>query len=110
MDALPAGVMFAGIVSVPGGANYLLARRIRPGDYAGQVLTRIDLRGETAASLGGQRLAGGLPRARLDVAAALEAGRPGCQDGRVRGAPAGPDPTPPFGGGPRCPTPGPPAA
>src|SRR5260370_10284452 len=90
MDALPAGVMFAGIVSVPGGANYLLARRIRPGGYAGQVLTRIDLRGETAASLGGQRLAGGLPRARLDVAAAPEAGRPVCPGVPVPGGTAVP--------------------
>ena len=56
--------------------------------YAGQVLTRIDLRGETAASLGARRLAGTLPRARLDVEAALEAVRPVCEDVRLRGAAA----------------------
>jgi histidinol dehydrogenase len=52
------------------------------------VLTRIDLRGETAASLGARRLAGTLPRARLDVEAALEAVRPVCEDVRLRGAAA----------------------
>src|SRR5260370_30108488 len=93
MDALPAGVMFAGIVSVPGGANYLLARRIRPGGYAGQVLTRIDLRGETAASLGGPRPARGPPRAPPDVAAALAAGRAGGPGGGARGAPPPPGQT-----------------
>jgi histidinol dehydrogenase len=52
------------------------------------VLTRIDLRGETAASLGARRLAGTLPRARLDVEAALEIVRPVCEDVRLRGAAA----------------------
>jgi histidinol dehydrogenase len=52
------------------------------------VLTRVDLRGETAASLGRARLDGVLPRARLDVDAALDAVRPVCEDVRRRGAPA----------------------
>jgi histidinol dehydrogenase len=60
----------------------------RPGGYPGQVLTRIDLRGMDAASLGGPQLAGVLPRARLDVEAALEAVRPVCEDVRLRGAAA----------------------
>ena len=56
--------------------------------YPGQVLTRVDLRGEAAASLGRQRLDGVLPRARLDVEAALDAVRPVCEDVRLRGAAA----------------------
>jgi histidinol dehydrogenase len=52
------------------------------------VLTRVDLRGETAASLGRPRLDGVLPRARLDVDAALDAVRPVCEDVRQRGMPA----------------------
>jgi histidinol dehydrogenase len=52
------------------------------------VLTRVDLRGETAASLGRPRLDGVLPRARLDVDAALDAVRPICEDVRQRGASA----------------------
>jgi histidinol dehydrogenase len=52
------------------------------------VLTRVDLRGETAASLGRPRLDGVLPRARLDVDAALDAVRPVCEDVRRRGASA----------------------
>jgi histidinol dehydrogenase len=52
------------------------------------VLTRVDLRGETAASLGRPRLDGVLPRARLDVDAALDAVRPVCEDVRQRGVPA----------------------
>ena len=95
---MPTGVNFAGAVSVPAGAEFLPASSVRPGGYAGQVLTRIDLRGETAASLGGQRLAGVLPRARLDVAAALEAVRPVCEDVRVRGAAAVRDQTKRFDG------------
>jgi histidinol dehydrogenase len=50
------------------------------------VLSRIDLRGQTAARLSGITLAGLLPRARLDVEAALEAVRPVCEDVRSRGA------------------------
>src|SRR5258707_2856455 len=61
-----------------------LREQFSPGGYAGQVLTRIDLRGESAASLGGRRLAGALPPARLDVEAALEAGRPGLRERRPR--------------------------
>ena len=60
------------------------------------MLTRIDLRGETAASLGRQRLAGVLPRAQLDVEAALEAVRPVCEDVRLRGAAAVRDQTRKF--------------
>ena len=56
--------------------------------YPWQVLTRVDLRGEAAASLGRQRLDGVLPRARLDVEAALDAVRPVCEDVRLRGAAA----------------------
>jgi len=56
--------------------------------YPWQVLTRVDLRGEAAASLGRQRLDGVLPRARLDVDAALDAVRPVCEDVRLRGAAA----------------------
>ena len=52
------------------------------------MLTRVDLRGETAASLGRPRLDGVLPRARLDVDAALDAVRPVCEDVRQRGVPA----------------------
>jgi histidinol dehydrogenase len=62
------------------------------------VLTRIDLRGETAASLGRPRLAGVLPRAELDVEAALEAVRPVCEDVRLRGAAAVRDQTRRFDG------------
>ena len=51
-------------------------------------LDRIDLRGASATSLDRQRLAGVLPRARLDVAAALAAVRPVCEDVRLRGAAA----------------------
>jgi len=52
------------------------------------VLIRVDLRGETAASLSRPRLEGVLPRARLDTGAALDAVRPVCEDVRQRGAPA----------------------
>ncbi len=62
------------------------------------MLTRIDLRGESAASLGGRRLAGALPRARLDVEAALEAVRPVCEDVRLRGSAAVRDQTKRFDG------------
>jgi histidinol dehydrogenase len=62
------------------------------------VLTRIDLRGEAAGSLGRQRLDGVLPRARLDVEAALDAVRPVCEDVRLRGAAAVRDATKRFDG------------
>jgi histidinol dehydrogenase len=62
------------------------------------VLTRIDLRGGAAASLGRPRLAGVLPRARLDVEAALDAVRPVCEDVRLRGAAAVRDQTKRFDG------------
>jgi len=51
-------------------------------------LKRIDLRGAAAASLDRRQLAGVLPRARLDVQAAVEAVRPVCEDVRHRGAEA----------------------
>jgi len=51
------------------------------------VLSRIDLRGTPAAGLD-RRLAGLLPRAELDVAAALAAVEPICADVRRRGAQA----------------------
>jgi histidinol dehydrogenase len=70
----------------------------RSGGYPWQVLTRIDLRGEAAASLGRQRLAGVLPRAQLDVEAALDAVRPICEDVRLRGAAAVRDQTRRFDG------------
>jgi histidinol dehydrogenase len=50
------------------------------------VISRVDLRGETAASLRRTRLDGVLPRARIDVESALEAVRPVCDDVRQRGA------------------------
>ena len=52
------------------------------------MLTRVDLRGEAASGLGRRRLDGVLPRARLDVEAALGAVRPVCEDVRQRGAAA----------------------
>jgi histidinol dehydrogenase len=52
------------------------------------VLSRIDLRGQPAATLNREKLAGVLPRAELDVAAAVEAVRPICEDVRQRGAAA----------------------
>ena len=73
-------------------------RRIGPGGYPGQVLTRIDLRGKNPARLGWPRLADMLPRARLDVEAALEAVRPVCDDVRLRGAAAVRDQTKRFDG------------
>jgi histidinol dehydrogenase len=62
------------------------------------MLTRVDLRGEAAANLGRPRLDGVLPRARLDVEAALEAVRPVCEDVRLRGAAAVRDQTRRFDG------------
>jgi histidinol dehydrogenase len=52
------------------------------------MLRMVDLRGAAAASLGRIPLAGVLPRAGLDVAAALETVRPICDDVRRRGAAA----------------------
>jgi len=52
------------------------------------VLKTVDLRGATAASLATAALAGILPRAALDVAGALDAVRPVCDDVRQRGAAA----------------------
>ena len=52
------------------------------------VLNRVDLRGKPVAELGRSALAGVLPRAELDVAAAIEAVAPVCDDVRSRGAAA----------------------
>ena len=52
------------------------------------MLKTVDLRGATAASLATAALAGVLPRAALDVAGALDAVRPVCDDVRQRGAAA----------------------
>jgi histidinol dehydrogenase len=52
------------------------------------VLSRIDLRGQPVAALSRQKLAGVLPRAALDVGAALDDVRPVCEDVRVRGGDA----------------------
>jgi len=52
------------------------------------VLTRIDLRGEPVVGLGVRTLAGMLPRAELDVEAAIGAVQPICEDVRDRGAAA----------------------
>jgi histidinol dehydrogenase len=52
------------------------------------VLNRVDLRGKAVAGLGARWLAGVLPRAELDVAAAVEVVRPVCEDVRDRGAAA----------------------
>src|SRR5580704_17203845 len=49
---------------------------------------RIDLRGKPASQLSPGELAGVLPRAELDVDAALAAVRPICEDVRRRGADA----------------------
>jgi histidinol dehydrogenase len=82
----------------PGGEWTFPGGSARPGGYSWQVLTRIDLRGQAAASLGRQRLAGVLPRAQLDVEAALDAVRPICEDVRLRGAAAVRDQTKRFDG------------
>ncbi len=58
----------------------------------------MDLRGEPAPSLRRERLDGVLPRARMDVEAALEAVRPVCEDVRLRGAAAVRDQTKRFDG------------
>jgi histidinol dehydrogenase len=52
------------------------------------VISRVDLRGEAAASLRRPRLDRVLPRARVDVESALKAVRPVCEDVRQRGAAA----------------------
>jgi histidinol dehydrogenase len=52
------------------------------------VLIRVDLRGKPASDLRPGELAGVLPRAELDVEAALAVVRPICEDVRLRGAPA----------------------
>jgi histidinol dehydrogenase len=52
------------------------------------VLSRIDLRGRPAETLSREKLAGVLPRAALDVEAALARVRPVCEDVRLRGAAA----------------------
>jgi histidinol dehydrogenase len=62
------------------------------------VLTRVDLRGKAAASLDGRQLSEVLPRARLDVDAALESVRPICEDVRRRGSAAVSDYTRRFDG------------
>ena len=62
------------------------------------MLTRVDLRGQAAASLSRTRLDGVLPRARLDVDAAVETVRPVCEDVRQRGAAAVRDQTKRFDG------------
>jgi histidinol dehydrogenase len=62
------------------------------------VLSRIDLRGRERAELSAAALAGVLPRARLDVEAALERVRPICEDVRQRGAAAVREQTAKFDG------------
>jgi histidinol dehydrogenase len=52
------------------------------------VLSRIDLRGQAGTDLSRAKLAGVLPRAELDVEAAVAAVRPVCDDVRARGAAA----------------------
>jgi histidinol dehydrogenase len=52
------------------------------------VLERIDLRGKAPSRMPAAELAGLLPRAPLDVAAALEQVRPVCEDVRLRGSEA----------------------
>ena len=52
------------------------------------MLSRIDLRGQTAATLSREKLDGVLPRAALDVEAALAQVRPVCEDVRLRGGAA----------------------
>jgi histidinol dehydrogenase len=62
------------------------------------VLPRIDLRGRPAAGLTRAQLTGVLPRAALDVEAAVAAVRPVCDDVRARGAAAVRDYTARFDG------------
>ena len=63
-------------------------RLCRPAPYTGRVLSRIDLRGSPVAELTREKLAPVLPRAELDVEAAIEKVRPICDDVRHRGAAA----------------------
>jgi histidinol dehydrogenase len=62
------------------------------------VLTRIDLRGEAVSELGRRRLGQVLPRASLDVGAAIDVVRPVCEDVRLRGDAAVRDATRRFDG------------
>jgi histidinol dehydrogenase len=62
------------------------------------VLSRIDLRGQPVATLSREKLAGVLPRAALDVEAALARVRPVCEDVRLRGGTAVRDHTLRFDG------------
>jgi histidinol dehydrogenase len=62
------------------------------------VLNRVDLRGRPVVELDSRWLAGVLPRAELDVAAAVEVVRPVCEDVRERGAAAVRDYTVRFDG------------
>jgi histidinol dehydrogenase len=50
------------------------------------MLSRVDLRGQAAGGLTRTALAGLLPRAQLDVEAAVDVVRPVCEDVRIRGA------------------------
>jgi histidinol dehydrogenase len=74
------------------------------------VLRTVDLRGATAAGLSRTALAGVLPRAALDVEAALAAVRPVCADVRRRGAAAVREHTARFDGVDRPATPVPASA
>ena len=56
-----------------------------PARYAGHVLSRVDLRGRPADTLSRAALAGLLPRAGLDVDAAVAQVRPICEDVQARG-------------------------
>jgi histidinol dehydrogenase len=62
------------------------------------VISRVDLRGSSPADLSYEKLSAVLPRAALDVEAALDAVRPICEDVRVRGAAAIRDLTARFDG------------
>jgi histidinol dehydrogenase len=62
------------------------------------VLSRIDLRGQPTATLSREKLDGVLPRAALDVEAALAQVRPVCEDVRLRGGAAVRDHTLRFDG------------
>ena len=62
------------------------------------MISRVDLRGLRTADLSREKLAGLLPRASLDVASAVDAVRPICEDVRRRGAAAIRDLTARFDG------------
>ena len=62
------------------------------------MLDRIDLRGRTPGRMGAADLSALLPRAALDVSAAIDRVRPICEDVRVRGAAAVRDYTARFDG------------